>query len=668
MAKKRSTTNQLPLLDEVLYDERFLESHAGAQVLHDPKTAVVELIANAWDAGATEVKIQWPDGKAVRRFSITDNGCGMTEDEFKTRWRMLNYNRQTHQGDVVEWPDGLAEKPSLRHAFGRNGIGRWSGFCFGSSYIVDTSKGGKRNVFRVTRGKDKPFEIAHQLVNKDATNHGTRIASEEDFEASLSPSDARAEIGMRYLTDPNFAVLLNGEPVTFEHIDDPNIEHVTLDLPSGTTVELIIIDTEVTDRTSKQHGVAWHVGGRLVGTCSWRGVGTEDVIDGRRIAAKRFTFIVRADHLADAGAIKPDWSGFDKDHEAFQEAAAVVYERVRRSLLEASEEDRKQTLAKAREQNKDVLEELGPRERQSWTEFVTAAQEKCPSIKESDIIKLSEVVANLERAQSGYALLHRLSEYGPDQLDELHQLLEDWTLDMAKAVLDEIGRRLKLVEELYVRVNDKKTDEVQDLQPLFEKGLWLFGPEFETIEYTSNQGMTKVVQELFKQSAMKGSRNRPDFAVLPDGTCGLYAYPRYDDDGGELGTDRLVVIELKKPGVRIGQDEKQQCWKYLKELFSKGLLQERLTIVRCFVLGSQVDEFEHSPFETMEGTVRITPMLFDTAMQRARSRLLKLHQRVKNAPFLQAHREEIEAFLAEDSAELTDRNLFAQETAERAAT
>jgi len=224
------------------------------------------------------------------------------------------------------------------------------------------------------------------------------------------------------------------------------------------------------------------------------------------------------------------------------------------------------------------------------------------------------------------------------------------------------------LDRAYVRVNDKKTDEVQDLQPLFEKGLWLFGPEFETIEYTSNQGMTKVVQELFKQSAMKGSRNRPDFAVLPDGTCGLYAYPRYDDDGGELGTDRLVVIELKKPGVRIGQDEKQQCWKYLKELFSKGLLQERLTIVRCFVLGSQVDEFEHSPFETMEGTVRITPMLFDTAMQRARSRLLKLHQRVKNAPFLQAHREEIEAFLAEDSAELTDRNLFAQETAERAAT
>ena len=288
-------------------------------------------------------------------------------------------------------------------------------------------------------------------------------------------------------------------------------------------------------------------------------------------------------------------------------------------------------------------------------EFVTEAQENCPSIKESDIIKLSEVVANLERAQSGYALLHRLSEYGPDRLDELHQLLEDWTLDMAKAVLDEIGRRLKLVEELHARVNDKATDEVQDLQPLFEKGLWIFGPEFETIEYTSNQGMTKVVQDLFKKPDQSGSRNRPDFAVLTDGTCGFYSYPRYDQDGGEIGTDRLVVIELKKPGVKIGEEQKGQCWKYVKELYEKGLLTTTKSVVRCFVVGSHIDDLEASERTELDNTVRITPLLFDNVIQRAKSRLLKLHQRVKDAPFLQAHRTEIEEFLA---APVEDRGVF----------
>jgi len=33
----------------LLYDERFLESYAGA-IITDPATAIVELVANCWDA------------------------------------------------------------------------------------------------------------------------------------------------------------------------------------------------------------------------------------------------------------------------------------------------------------------------------------------------------------------------------------------------------------------------------------------------------------------------------------------------------------------------------------------------------------------------------------------------------------------------------------------
>ena len=42
----------------LLYDERFLESYAGA-IITDPATAIVELVANCWDAYATEVSISW---------------------------------------------------------------------------------------------------------------------------------------------------------------------------------------------------------------------------------------------------------------------------------------------------------------------------------------------------------------------------------------------------------------------------------------------------------------------------------------------------------------------------------------------------------------------------------------------------------------------------------
>lgn len=216
-------------------------------------------------------------------------------------------------------------------------------------------------------------------------------------------------------------------------------------------------------------------------------------------------------------------------------------------------------------------------------------------------------------------------------------------MDMAKVVLDELKGRLRLVDELRRKTATSDTLEVQELQPLFFQGLWIFGPEFETIEFTSNEGMTSVIQKLFDRE-IHGSRNRPDFVVLPDGSAGLYAYPKYDDHGAEMGVDRLVIVELKKPGVIVGGEQKTQCWKYVKELLAKGLL-AHYSRIDCYVLGSQIEAAESGERKELNDRVRILPLSFDTVLTRAKSRLLKLYDRVKSAPFLRG--EDIADFLDE---------------------
>ncbi|QWF72030.1 hypothetical protein KEF85_06115 [Methylomonas paludis] len=37
-----------------LFGPSFLEKFVGKHILYDPKVAILELIANAWDAGATQ--------------------------------------------------------------------------------------------------------------------------------------------------------------------------------------------------------------------------------------------------------------------------------------------------------------------------------------------------------------------------------------------------------------------------------------------------------------------------------------------------------------------------------------------------------------------------------------------------------------------------------------
>jgi hypothetical protein len=186
--------------------------------------------------------------------------------------------------------------------------------------------------------------------------------------------------------------------------------------------------------------------------------------------------------------------------------------------------------------------------------------------------------------------------------------------------------------------------EVQELQPLFHKGLWIFGPEFETIEFTSNRGMTTVIEQLFGVKDVKGSLNRPDFAIVPNGSVGFYSYPEYsDEDGGEIGPAQLVIVEIKAPDVRIGDDEKSQCYKYVRELNEKGLLTER-TKVRGFVLGRHINPVDRGEKTEMDGRVRIRPLDFDTVLGRAKSRMLNLFDRIKDAPFLKE--QGIDDFLA----------------------
>src|SRR5437016_4949261 len=94
-------------------------------------------------------------------------------------------------------------------------------------------------------------------------------------------------------------------------------------------IRVVIIDAQRTDRTTKQHGIVWHANGRLVGNCGWSGNGFDDLVDGRRIEAKRYTFIIFADHLANSDAVKPDWGGFNEDNEAYKKVRERVLPKIR---------------------------------------------------------------------------------------------------------------------------------------------------------------------------------------------------------------------------------------------------------------------------------------------------------------------------------------------------
>jgi len=623
------------------YDERFLETYAGA-IITDPATAIVELVANCWDAYASDVKIIWPDASLEQNFEISDDGHGMTRDEFQHIWKTFSYNRIANGGKSTEPPSDVAGPP--RPVFGKNGKGRFASFCLASEYVITSRKAGQEFSCRVYRTATRPLVLDElSFTEKGIVGHGTTITGLGPVKRpSLSEEKAREILGSRFLTNPGFRVSINREPISFSDIPKL-ISESTVDVPGYGKVDILHIDVKKSDKSTKQHGIAWWVQNRAVGSCKWSSSDFTRILDGRTSEAKRFTFIVKADFLNEGDAVLEDWSGFRDGNEVWQATRSVVQDRIKQIIHDHGQAEREQTKEAVIERHGNSINRLSPVSRERVSSFIEEVVEKCPGLGEVEVSQLTGILTKLEQSQTRYGLLELLHNCEPTDYDKLHEILSQWTIGMAKVVLDEIQNRLKLINELRIKTRKIGVDEVHELQPLFERGLWMFGPQFESIEFTSNAGMTKVIQTLFKDADGRGSRSRPDFVALPDASIGFYGRPSYDEDFESNGVEHVVIIDLKTTGLPLGSKEKDQVWRYVKELRKRGVLRDHAK-VNGFVLGDRIESGESEP--TKQGDlVKIVPMLYDQILARAEKRLLTLHDQVKESPFLVAQQEELAKFL-----------------------
>lgn len=159
-------------------------------------------------------------------------------------------------------------------------------------------------------------------------------------------------------------------------------------------------------------------------------------------------------------------------------------------------------------------------------------------------------------------MLEKLSKLSEEDIDGLNRLLESWSVRDAATVLQEIDRRLIVAEALSRLSGDKKADELHTLHPLVTESRWLFGPEFDSPEYTANVSLTTAVRDIFKKRATEttflNQRKRPDLLVLADSTISSVATEQMDESG--LSTMKhILLVELKRGDSEITRDNVNQA-------------------------------------------------------------------------------------------------------------
>ncbi len=608
-----------------LFEEDYLIRTLG-NLGNSPEVALTELVANAWDAGATTVEIFIPEEKG-QDLIIVDNGTGLTKKEFYSRWMKLGYNRLKHQGKKVTFPKGVDLQ---RHAYGRNGIGRHGMLCFNNEYLVVTNSGGKKSTFSITTKSEKePFIIKEQSFD-DSNITGTQLVVKVQKNLP-KPEHILEVISARFLHDPKFKVSINRNTIQLEE-HKGLVFSETVDV-HGIELKIHLIDSKKARKSTVYQGIAFWQSGRLVGEPSWI-VGHNMVLDGRTKQAKRYSVVVQTNDLAEY--IREDWSGF-KNIKDLNPVFDKVDEVVQNMFSEIAKENVEESTKQIKQEFKREYNNLSPLGKYEFDEAIENIAINNPTARQDAVNLAVETVINLEKTRSGSELLQKLSLFTEEDIDGLNSLLDKWTIKDALTVLDEIDKRISVIEAIRKLSNDDSVDELHVLHPLIASARWIFGPEFDSPEYASNNQLQTTVEKVFKKtidkSLFNNHRKRPDIVVGANSTFSITGTADYDTENGLTNINKVLIIELKRGGFKLGREERNQAVGYVEDFMNCGTVIGS-PYISAFVVGESFSE-KIQPISTIENEHKVEKgkiqiCLFSQIVDSSERRLFNLRKRLNN--------------------------------------
>jgi hypothetical protein len=270
-------------------------------------------------------------------------------------------------------------------------------------------------------------------------------------------------------------------------------------------------------------------------------------------------------------------------------------------------------------------------EQREVSSFINAVTEKNPMMAPEMLKASVDALMSVQKATKGKQLLEQLSIMSADEIDKLSDLLKNWDINDVVSVIDEIDRRILVVEAIGRIYENKSTDELHTLHPMVLQARWLFGAEFDSPMFTSNRTLSTVIKNLFEQddydiNAVANPRKRPDIVCLNKSTMRAVCTERIDKDtAGIMKPDQILIIELKRGGFEIGTEEVFQAENYVRQIRKSGQLHKYATI-HAFVVGCKVGDID-AHRETDSGIIDI--VTYGQLVETAKIKLFGLKEKLE---------------------------------------
>ncbi|RNJ47036.1 DNA mismatch repair protein [Mesorhizobium erdmanii] len=204
-------------------------NHLGRNLYRNFITVLGEAISNAWDADAKNV---WIDiERETSRFSIKDDGIGMSAEDFQTKFLKIGYSKRS---------DGSTRSDRRRPYIGAKGIGKLALLSCAKRVSIITKREDTDYVGGVIDNSGLDNAITQDLTPQEYPlenldiglfgaltkdhRHGTIIVFEdakEQIRNSIAHIRKMIALSFKFaLIDNEFSIFVNGEEVTLKDIQD----------------------------------------------------------------------------------------------------------------------------------------------------------------------------------------------------------------------------------------------------------------------------------------------------------------------------------------------------------------------------------------------------------------------------------------------------------------
>lgn len=566
--------------------------HVQTLIGNSPLKAVIELIWNGLDAGGqvVDVTLRENDLGSVDTIEVADEGPGIPPHELKEGFGSIGNSKKVRE----------RTNPAGREYHGREGKGRFRALFLCPHVRWETTYAdldGKYWSYSISLTRTEP-DFFDDTEPKPTTRKktGTRVVLEgldkgQNALAAESVSHKLAEVFANYLMSyPDTKLVWDGRQVQVDAL----IER---------SEEIDIAPPRKGEPGARLRIIEWRFkpDGKRIHICDESGFSFYDMPSGVRAPDIEFTAYIdtpraRAWNDEDRFAIKDLDSELAELIEAAKSELRVY---VRRRLAEEAqfvvEEWKEQKIYPFAES--EAVDPISIAEREVFDIVAVQVNDQHPTFSRSDTehkrLTLALIRQGLEASPTNLTkILRELAALPEEEQAALAELLDRTSLSnivrAGKIVTDRLDTLLAFEHILFDREWKARLLERTQLHRLLVHELWILGDEYTL--GSDDEGLHEVLK---KHLSVLGREDlAPDVDVkLIDNTHGipdlmLFRRRKVDRDRFEH-----LVVELKRPSVRLGQSETSQMEKYAFSVAEDDRFDTSKCSWEFVLLGNSYDKF-----------------------------------------------------------------------------